>query len=73
MPNSGVTSEEEGSPLNADNNGLLWMGSWWHTGILLKFDQQQFITEEDWPNSKMGKWGFLYYPKACLDPKLEET
>ena len=55
------------------------MTNWREKGILVKFDQQEFISlsEDDvkagftladiWSNAQMGRYGYIYYPEQCIN------
>ena len=46
---------------------------WEENGVLKKFDQQEFISDElKWyQSSGLDKHGYVYYPNECIDGQLE--
>lgn len=39
---------------------------WADTGVLVKFDQEEFVEKDEWYKSGLEKYGYVYYPKTCI-------
>ena len=40
--------------------------AWQDNGVMIKFNQLEFIPEQDHTISNLNKYGWLYYPMACI-------
>ena len=39
---------------------------WMEEGWLQRFDQREFISEEDQEITTLAKYGYVFYPDACI-------
>ena len=40
--------------------------AWQDNGMMIKFNQLEFVPEQDHKVSNLNKYGWLYYPTACI-------
>ena len=63
IPGSGVTPEKPLKPTDEHN--------WAENGVLLKFDQRELLSEEDFANALLEDYGYVYYPFSCIEKKCK--
>ena len=39
---------------------------------LYKFNQTEFLPEEDWTKANLDEWGYIFYPSQCVDGSLQD-
>lgn len=58
----------EGSGIDYDTNLFTrtYADDWYKNGYLQRFDQSEFFTDEDWEQSTMARYGYVFYPATCI-------
>ena len=59
----------ENSGISAENPVKDQDMKWEENGVLKKFDQREFVKPEEWKQSGLGDFGYLYYPNSCITQK----
>ena len=42
---------------------------WEKNGVIVKFDQGEFVDPKEWDQSQLAQHGYMYYPKECINEK----